>query len=68
MTELPQGIFARSFGEGPRPLLAVHCSLAHSGAWRGLAAAMEREVTLTGFDMLNHGRSRTGTGRAITSC
>jgi pimeloyl-ACP methyl ester carboxylesterase len=57
VTELPQGIFARSFGEGPRPLLAVHCSLAHSGAWRGLAAAMEREVTLTGFDMLNHGRS-----------
>lgn len=57
MTDLPQGIFSRSFGQGPRPLLAVHCSLAHSGAWRGLAAAMEQEVTLTAFDMLSHGRS-----------
>ncbi|MFW8594498.1 alpha/beta fold hydrolase [Cribrihabitans neustonicus] len=47
----------RSFGTGPRQVLAVHCSLAHSGAWRSLAAEMEGEITLTGFDLLSHGRS-----------
>lgn len=57
MKDQPAGIFSRSFGRGPRQVLAVHCSLAHSGAWRGLAMAMEEEVTLTGFDMLSHGRS-----------
>lgn len=57
MTSPSAAVFARSFGQGPRPLLAVHCSLAHSGAWRGLAAAMESEITLTAFDMFSHGRS-----------
>ena len=55
--QVPQSVFSRSFGSGPRQLLAIHCSLAHSGAWRGLAAALEGEVTLTAFDMLSHGRS-----------
>lgn len=50
-------IFSRSFGSGARRVLAVHCSLAHSGAWRALVAAMEDEITLTGFDMYSHGRS-----------
>lgn len=50
-------IFSREFGTGPRRVLAMHCSLAHSGAWRGLAQAMEQEITLKGFDMYAHGRS-----------
>lgn len=50
-------IYSRSFGAGARRVLAVHCSLAHSGAWRALAAAMQDEITLTGFDMYSHGRS-----------
>lgn len=54
---LPQPVFSRSFGTGPRQVLAVHCSLAHSGTWRGLAADLSDEVTITAFDMLNHGRS-----------
>jgi len=54
---LPQPVFSRSFGSGRRQVLAVHCSLAHSGTWRGVAAALEDEVTLTAFDMLTHGRS-----------
>lgn len=37
--------------------MALHCSLAHSGAWRGLAKEMADEVTLQGFDMYAHGRS-----------
>lgn len=57
MTDQLDGIFSRSFGQGPRQVLAVHCSLAHSGAWRGLAEAMAEEITLTAFDMLSHGRS-----------
>nr|WP_206188452.1 alpha/beta fold hydrolase [Sedimentitalea sp. CY04] len=37
--------------------MAVHCSLAHSGAWRGLAAELLDKVTLTAFDLLTHGKS-----------
>lgn len=54
---LPQPVYARQFGHGPRQVLAIHCTLAHSGAWRGLAARMEGETTFTAFDMLTHGRS-----------
>ena len=54
---LPQAVFSREFGSGPRQVLAMHCSLAHSGTWRGVAAELSDEVTLTAFDMLNHGRS-----------
>ncbi|MBY6066748.1 alpha/beta hydrolase [Leisingera aquaemixtae] len=56
MSSAPQ-VFCRSFGQGPRSVLAVHCSLAHSGAWRGVAEQMAEEITLTAFDMLSHGRS-----------
>jgi pimeloyl-ACP methyl ester carboxylesterase len=44
-------------GAGPRDVLAVHCTLAHSGAWRGIAREMAQEVTLHAFDMPSHGRS-----------
>ncbi len=54
---LPQPVFSRSFGTGARQMLAVHCSLAHSGTWRGLSEEMEGAVTITAFDMLSHGRS-----------
>lgn len=62
---LPQGVFARSFGSGARPVLAVHCSLAHSGAWRALGAELESEATLHGFDLLSHGRSPDWDGEGI---
>jgi pimeloyl-ACP methyl ester carboxylesterase len=48
---------ARRFGHGPRPALAIHCSLAHSGAWRGVGAALSDELTLRAFDLPMHGRS-----------
>lgn len=57
-------IHHRSFGDGPRPALAIHCSLAHSGAWRGFGAAVGDRVTLHAFDLPCHGKSgdwdRTG--------
>jgi len=52
-----QPVFMRSFGNGPRRVLALHCTLAHSGAWRGLAGQMGGQTTLITPDMLSHGRS-----------
>jgi lipase len=54
---IPQILFQREFGHGDRKVLALHCTLAHSGAWRGLAAEMDGEVALSALDMLSHGRS-----------
>ncbi len=41
---------------GDRPVLALHCSLAHAGAWSGLAERLTN-LTLTGFDQIGHGRA-----------
>ena len=41
---------------GTRPVLALHCSLAHAGAWSGLAGFL-RGVTLTATDQPGHGRA-----------
>lgn len=54
---LSDRIFRTELGHGPRDVLAIHCTLAHSGAWRGVAKAMSDEVTLHAFDMPSHGRS-----------
>lgn len=47
---------------GARPVLALHCSLAHAGAWSGLAERV-RGVTITGFDQPGHGRAPAWDGR-----
>jgi pimeloyl-ACP methyl ester carboxylesterase len=59
MRDVPElsGIFDTSFGSGPRRVLAIHCTLAHSGAWRPLAKVLTNEVTIVAFDMPSHGRS-----------
>lgn len=41
---------------GARPLLALHCSLAHAGAWSGLADHLAG-VTVTALDQPGHGRA-----------
>ncbi|WP_435257899.1 alpha/beta fold hydrolase [Thioclava sp. FR2] len=41
---------------GERPVLALHCSLAHAGAWSALAALLQG-VTITAFDQPGHGRA-----------
>lgn len=48
---------ARTFGHGVRQALAIHCTLAHSGAWRSLGAALENHFTLTAIDLPGHGKS-----------
>jgi lipase len=57
MNDVAQTLFVRSFGDGPRRVLALHCTLAHSGAWRGLAGVMGQDATFVTPDMLSHGRS-----------
>lgn len=56
MTDAADAVPTRSWGHGPRPVLALHCALAHAGAWAGLAQRVEG-VTLTASDHPGHGRS-----------
>lgn len=49
----PHRTWARS---GSRPVLALHCSLAHSGAWSGLVEHLHG-ITLTATDQTGHGRA-----------
>ena len=60
---MPEGIIAghpthwRVIGTGARPALLLHCSLAHSGAWSGLAARLGDALTMTAPDLPSHGCS-----------
>jgi pimeloyl-ACP methyl ester carboxylesterase len=47
----------QSFGQGPRQGLAIHCSLAHSGAWAGVLSPLAARLTATAFDLPGHGQS-----------
>lgn len=46
-----------NFGQGPQAALMIHCSLAHSGSWGGMARHLSGALTMTAFDMPGHGRS-----------
>lgn len=61
MTTIPDA-YVRTFGEGPRAALAVHCTLAHSGAWRGVGQALSDTLTMTAYDLPGHGKSPDWTG------
>lgn len=47
--------FWRVWGKGPTQALLLHCSLAHSGAWNGLAPLLG--ATCVAPDLPGHGRS-----------
>ncbi|MBO6602010.1 MAG: alpha/beta hydrolase [Roseicyclus sp.] len=47
----------RTWGQGPEPALLLHCSLAHSGAWDGVARALSDRMTMTAPDLIGHGRA-----------
>lgn len=59
---MAEGVFGgvathyRVFGSGAAQALALHCSLAHQGAWAGLAQDLPG-LTITAPDLLGHGRS-----------
>lgn len=59
-----QQIYWRRFGAGSRPAVLLHCSLAHSGAWAGLAGALGSDLKMTAFDLPGHGRSSDWDGVA----
>lgn len=50
----------RSWGEEDSPrrrMLMIHCSLAHSGAWQGVATRLAPEMEMRAFDLPGHGKS-----------
>lgn len=57
----PPVLHLRSLGGGPRPVLALHCSLAHGGAWTGVAARLEG-CRLLAPDLPGHGQSPDWSG------
>ena len=50
-------VYSQVWGTGAQEALLLHCSLASSDAWRGLAAHLADGLTMTGFDFLGHGQS-----------
>lgn len=56
MTSSPTALFCRHYQGGPRRVLALHCTIAFSGAWRGLAKQLP-ECSVMAPDMLSHGQS-----------
>jgi len=44
-------------GQGPERALMIHCSLAHSGVWAGLAERLGDLLTMRAFDLPGHGKS-----------
>lgn len=53
----------RVWVKGARPALALHCSLAHAGAWGPLAQQLDG-VTLTATDQPGHGRAADWDGQS----
>lgn len=52
-----------TYGQGPRPALMIHCTLAHSASWGRAARGLSGLLTMTAFDMPGHGRSDRWDGR-----
>lgn len=50
-------LFAQEFGTGGRRGVALHCTLAHSGAWKGVMAELAEPLRLCAIDLPGHGRS-----------
>ncbi|MCI2400622.1 alpha/beta hydrolase [Aliiroseovarius subalbicans] len=55
--------FVSRSGSGVRRTLFVHCSLAHSGAWRGVERLLTRQLAMTALDLPGHGRSADWDGQ-----
>ncbi len=50
-------VYHREMGKGAREALMLHCSLAHSGAWRGVSAELDDVLRIVAPDHLCHGQS-----------
>jgi len=47
----------RDAGRGGREMLLLHCTLAHSGAWKGVMAQLDARFRMRAMDLPGHGRS-----------
>lgn len=56
-TRMGQDIFWQTIGSGPRPALAIHCTLGASGLWKPVLEPLGDQITATAFDQPNHGQS-----------
>ncbi|UWR23130.1 alpha/beta fold hydrolase [Sulfitobacter sp. S190] len=50
-------IHTRLFEGAPRRALAIHCTLGHAGAWRGVAKELQGDLSLLAMDLPSHGKS-----------
>ena len=50
-------IYWRVDGTGARDVFLIHCTMAHSGAWKGLFPYLADDCRMVSFDMPGHGRS-----------
>lgn len=53
----------QSYGNGTRKAVALHCSLAHSGAWKGVMGKLDTPLAMTAFDLPGHGQSSDWDGQ-----
>lgn len=49
--------YAQTFGQGERPVLAVHCMLGSSNIWGPVFEPLADQITATAFDLPGHGKS-----------
>lgn len=47
----------RTMGHGARKALMIHCSLGHSGAWKGVVEHLDEMLDVTAYDLPGHGNS-----------
>ncbi|WP_281968537.1 alpha/beta fold hydrolase [Roseovarius nanhaiticus] len=70
---MPRGAFGgfptywTTFGQGPRAALMIHCSLAETAIWGGMARELSGAATMIAFDQPGHGRSADWDGRGELS-
>ncbi len=50
-------IHQQTWGHGAQDALLLHCSLASSDAWRGVAGHLADDLTMTALDFPGHGKS-----------
>jgi len=60
---MPEGILAgthaywRQQGTGSRPVFFLHCTLGHSGAWKGVMSHLAPDCQMVAMDLPGHGRT-----------
>ncbi|MGI3168848.1 alpha/beta fold hydrolase [Pseudooceanicola sp. C21-150M6] len=55
----------RHWDGGPGRALLVHCSLGHSGGWKGVASVLSETHECRAFDLPGHGRSAEWDGKGV---